>query len=174
VLPFNYILGLGFRPMPPESNVESTLIWYKANEQNYKYWTDELDKFLAGKQCYLYCTIHFILCNRTKVSSLLSHWAAFHEYCSCLTNCCKNLYTRLHENLTDILVTDSRAQTDEQMGRHNHYMCSLLLHKKHLSNVKNYKTYCTKFVCWVTATHFSDLQLLLKHIQRNLIQCTIV
>ncbi|GFG29551.1 hypothetical protein Cfor_04666 [Coptotermes formosanus] len=39
--------GLGFRPMPPESNVESTLIWYRANdEQNYKYWTEELDKFL--------------------------------------------------------------------------------------------------------------------------------
>lgn len=39
--------GLGFRPMPPESNVESTLIWYRANdERNYKYWTDELDKFL--------------------------------------------------------------------------------------------------------------------------------
>ncbi|XP_069691964.1 sodium/potassium-transporting ATPase subunit beta-2-like [Periplaneta americana] len=40
--------GLGFRPMPPESNVESTLIWYRGNdENNYKYWTDELDKFLA-------------------------------------------------------------------------------------------------------------------------------
>lgn len=39
--------GLGFRPMPPESNVESTLIWYKASDgENYKYWTDELDKFL--------------------------------------------------------------------------------------------------------------------------------
>lgn len=39
--------GLGFRPMPPESNVESTLIWYRGNdEHNYKYWTDELDKFL--------------------------------------------------------------------------------------------------------------------------------
>jgi sodium/potassium-transporting ATPase subunit beta len=38
--------------MPPESNVESTLIWYRANdEKNYKYWTDELDKFLEGKQC---------------------------------------------------------------------------------------------------------------------------
>ncbi|KDR20642.1 sodium/potassium-transporting ATPase subunit beta-2-like [Zootermopsis nevadensis] len=39
--------GLGFRPMPPESNVESTLIWYRGNdEENYKYWTEELDKFL--------------------------------------------------------------------------------------------------------------------------------
>jgi hypothetical protein len=41
--------------MPPESNVESTLIWYKGNdEDNYKYWTNELDKFLEGKQSYLY------------------------------------------------------------------------------------------------------------------------
>ncbi|PSN37796.1 Sodium/potassium-transporting ATPase subunit beta-2 [Blattella germanica] len=41
------MLGLGFRPMPPEINVESTLIWYRANEEgNYKYWTEELDKFL--------------------------------------------------------------------------------------------------------------------------------
>lgn len=39
--------GLGFRPMPPESNVESTLIWYQKNTpENSKYWTQELDKFL--------------------------------------------------------------------------------------------------------------------------------
>lgn len=39
--------GLGFRPMPSESNVESTLIWYKASDQgNYLHWTRELDKFL--------------------------------------------------------------------------------------------------------------------------------
>lgn len=44
--------GLGFRPMPPESNVESTLIWFKGNDpNNYKYWTEELDKFLASKLC---------------------------------------------------------------------------------------------------------------------------
>lgn len=42
--------GLGFRPMPPESNVESTLIWYKASDEgNYLHWTRELDKFLEGK-----------------------------------------------------------------------------------------------------------------------------
>ncbi|XP_033228654.1 sodium/potassium-transporting ATPase subunit beta-2-like [Belonocnema kinseyi] len=41
--------GLGFRPMPPESNVESTLIWYKATDQgNYGHWVKELNKFLAG------------------------------------------------------------------------------------------------------------------------------
>ncbi|KAK6622680.1 Sodium/potassium-transporting ATPase subunit beta-2 [Polyplax serrata] len=39
--------GLGFRPMPPDANVESTLIWFKASdEKNYRHWTDELDKFL--------------------------------------------------------------------------------------------------------------------------------
>lgn len=42
--------GLGFRPMPPESNVESTLIWYKASDEgNYLHWTRELDKFLEGE-----------------------------------------------------------------------------------------------------------------------------
>lgn len=39
--------GLGFRPMPPDSNVESTLIWYKANDEgNYRHWTEKLDTFL--------------------------------------------------------------------------------------------------------------------------------
>lgn len=43
--------GLGFRPMPPESNVESTLIWYKASDEgNYLHWTKELDKFLEGER----------------------------------------------------------------------------------------------------------------------------
>ncbi|XP_060518779.1 sodium/potassium-transporting ATPase subunit beta-2 [Cylas formicarius] len=41
--------GLGFRPMPPEINVESTLVWYKsANNENIKYWSEELDKFLVA------------------------------------------------------------------------------------------------------------------------------
>lgn len=40
--------GLGFRPMPPESNVESTLVWYKhTDEKNWRYWTNELDNFLS-------------------------------------------------------------------------------------------------------------------------------
>lgn len=44
---FYFFSGLGFRPMPPESNVESTLIWYKGSDpNNYKYWTEEIDKFL--------------------------------------------------------------------------------------------------------------------------------
>lgn len=42
--------GLGFRPMPPESNVESTLVWYKASsEDNMKYWINELDDQLKGE-----------------------------------------------------------------------------------------------------------------------------
>ncbi|KAK2576028.1 hypothetical protein KPH14_007380 [Odynerus spinipes] len=43
--------GLGFRPMPPESNVESTLIWYKASDEgNFLHWTKELDAFLEEYQ----------------------------------------------------------------------------------------------------------------------------
>jgi hypothetical protein len=62
-------LGLGFRPMPPESNVESTLIWYRGNdERNYKYWTEELDKFLQGKYSYSYSTFH---CMNKAVSLVL-------------------------------------------------------------------------------------------------------
>uniref|UniRef100_A0A023F8Y2 Putative sodium/potassium-transporting atpase subunit beta-2 n=1 Tax=Triatoma infestans TaxID=30076 RepID=A0A023F8Y2_TRIIF len=38
--------GLGFRPMPPESHVESTLIWYKITDSNYAAWTTKLDDFL--------------------------------------------------------------------------------------------------------------------------------
>lgn len=42
--------GLGFRPMPPEGNVESTLIWYKASDpNNIKYWQEQLDDFLKRK-----------------------------------------------------------------------------------------------------------------------------
>ncbi|XP_012281818.1 sodium/potassium-transporting ATPase subunit beta-2 [Orussus abietinus] len=41
--------GLGFRPMPPESNVESTLIWYKSTDEgNYLHWTKGLDQFLQS------------------------------------------------------------------------------------------------------------------------------
>lgn len=49
---FNYFLisGLGFRPMPPEVNVESTLVWYESNKpDNFQYWVDETSKFLKGK-----------------------------------------------------------------------------------------------------------------------------
>jgi sodium/potassium-transporting ATPase subunit beta len=40
--------GLGFRPLPPEDNVESTLIWYRGtNRENYEVWTNALDEFLS-------------------------------------------------------------------------------------------------------------------------------
>lgn len=36
--------------MPPESNVESTLVWFTASDdKNTKYWTDEIDTFLQSK-----------------------------------------------------------------------------------------------------------------------------
>lgn len=36
--------------MPPESNVESTLIWYRGTGQaDYKYWKESLVEFLKGK-----------------------------------------------------------------------------------------------------------------------------
>jgi len=39
--------GLGFRPMPTSSNVESTLIHFKhGTAGNWKHWTSELEKFL--------------------------------------------------------------------------------------------------------------------------------
>lgn len=39
--------GLGFRPMPKEDNVESTLIWYKASDNgNVEAWTTQIDEFL--------------------------------------------------------------------------------------------------------------------------------
>lgn len=51
---FLCVLGLGFRPMPPSDNVESTLIWYKGtNHENYRTWTDALDKFLQGIEAML-------------------------------------------------------------------------------------------------------------------------
>lgn len=41
--------GLGFRPMPPTENVESTLIWYKGTDsENFKHWVDSLQNFLKG------------------------------------------------------------------------------------------------------------------------------
>ena len=42
--------GLGFRPMPPESNVESTLVWFEASkDENIEYWIGAIDEFLDGK-----------------------------------------------------------------------------------------------------------------------------
>ncbi|KAK3927340.1 Sodium/potassium-transporting ATPase subunit beta-2 [Frankliniella fusca] len=39
--------GLGFRPMPPFANVESTLITYRGTDaENYRFWKDSLVEFL--------------------------------------------------------------------------------------------------------------------------------
>lgn len=39
--------GLGFRPMPPEAKLGSTLVWYQANKpENLKYWFETVDTFL--------------------------------------------------------------------------------------------------------------------------------
>lgn len=39
--------GLGFRPMPTQDNIESTLIWFQAsNKTNYLKWVDNLKGFL--------------------------------------------------------------------------------------------------------------------------------
>ncbi|CAO1335749.1 unnamed protein product [Diamesa serratosioi] len=43
--------GLGFRPMPPEDNDQSTLIWYQyKNANNSDFWTNSLDEFLERKK----------------------------------------------------------------------------------------------------------------------------
>lgn len=43
--------GLGFRPMPPESNVESTLVWFEAaNEKNTEHWVEALNDFTKSKK----------------------------------------------------------------------------------------------------------------------------
>ncbi|XP_030748680.1 sodium/potassium-transporting ATPase subunit beta-2-like [Sitophilus oryzae] len=40
--------GLGFRPMPSDKNIESTLIWYKHSDKgNVQYWQKEINKFLG-------------------------------------------------------------------------------------------------------------------------------
>lgn len=54
--------GLGFRPNPPESNVESTLIWYqKKNPKNSEYWVEEIERFLSGKHIALLIELNWLL-----------------------------------------------------------------------------------------------------------------
>ncbi|KAF6214706.1 hypothetical protein GE061_009449 [Apolygus lucorum] len=39
--------GLGFRPMPNDTDIRSSLIWYQGkNKRTHKYWTQTLEKFL--------------------------------------------------------------------------------------------------------------------------------
>jgi len=70
--------GLGFRPMPPESNVESTLIWYE--KQNTDYWIEELDRFLQSKLFHylklLNINLSFSLFNYDKVLTLMMAYLA--------------------------------------------------------------------------------------------------
>lgn len=58
--------GLGFRPMPPEAPLGSTLIWYKSNRpDNMIYWHDTINKFLDGNFL-LYSLLdimHFVFVN---------------------------------------------------------------------------------------------------------------
>ncbi|KAJ4443652.1 hypothetical protein ANN_05327 [Periplaneta americana] len=43
----DWFSGLGFRPTPPDENVESTLIWYKGTDpEQYQFWTKSLEEFL--------------------------------------------------------------------------------------------------------------------------------
>ena len=41
-------LGLGYRPMPPDDYIESTLIWFKlgGKASEWKSWSDRVAKFL--------------------------------------------------------------------------------------------------------------------------------
>lgn len=42
-------VGLGFRPMPDDKYVESTLIWFKhGNDGDWKDWVDRLNVFLES------------------------------------------------------------------------------------------------------------------------------
>jgi len=39
--------GMGFRPRPPDSKIESTLIWFTSGKHgNYKHWVDSLDDYV--------------------------------------------------------------------------------------------------------------------------------
>jgi len=56
--------GLGFRPMPPEDNIESTLIWFRhGNRGNWQYWADELHSFLLPYEDGRQDGEHFAACS---------------------------------------------------------------------------------------------------------------
>lgn len=47
--------------MPPDSNVESTLIWYKASDKgNIQHWQHQLDAFLASEFSILYFFLQLV------------------------------------------------------------------------------------------------------------------
>ena len=43
-----FFLGVGFRPLPHNKDIESTLIWFRHGDDNgsWKTWVDRLEKFL--------------------------------------------------------------------------------------------------------------------------------
>lgn len=41
--------GLGFRPMPPEDNVDSSLIFFSDSASSTRYWIETLDDFLFSE-----------------------------------------------------------------------------------------------------------------------------
>jgi len=59
--------GLGFRPMPTDENVESTLIHFKhGTAGNWKHWTAELEKFLHPYDTVASSGEYFTSCNFDK------------------------------------------------------------------------------------------------------------
>lgn len=56
--------------MPPESNVESTLIWYDASKENqHTYWVNEIESFINGGCSFnfqLDFLLNFLLLQHTK------------------------------------------------------------------------------------------------------------
>ena len=56
--------------MPPHENIESTLIWYKGtNYENYRQWTDALDKFLASM--WIFCSVFLFFWGLKKKKSFI-------------------------------------------------------------------------------------------------------
>lgn len=59
-----FFIGLGFRPMPPEANLGSTLIWYKASKpENMAYWYKQIDTFLDGNYVTLFLVVVLLATN---------------------------------------------------------------------------------------------------------------
>lgn len=47
--------GLGFRPLPPQDNIDSTLIWFThGSGREWNHWVESLGHFLDGMYKYYY------------------------------------------------------------------------------------------------------------------------
>lgn len=70
--------------MPPHENVESTLIWYKGtNYENYRTWTDALDRFLASMYRCFWSLVEDFLKFQCEICSKLykiSEWYTLNGY----------------------------------------------------------------------------------------------